>query len=228
MGAMTASARAEDKLTYTFTMTAVSDYIFRGISYNDEKPTVQPNLELGYGIFYAGAWGTHIDFADIYGPWEVDYYVGVRPTTGPINWDFTAFYYTYGSRDPSLSTGDLSYLELKAAASTSPIENLTVGVTGYYTPDQDLAVVDTKTIEGNASYVLPTVGVFAPTLSGLVGWTQAEVEGFFLGKKDYTYWNAGLKVSVEKFFMDFRYWDTTIQNDLADERFVFSAGVSLP
>ncbi len=26
--------------------------------------------------------------------------------------------------------------------------------------------------------------------------------------QDYTYWNAGLKLAVDKYFMDFRYWDT--------------------
>lgn len=224
---MASSARAEDKLSYSIVMMAASDYIFRGISFNDETPTLQPSIELNYNIFYAGIWGSHIDFADIYGPWEVDYYIGMRPTTGPINWDLAVLYYTYGSRDSSLSTSDLSYFELKAAASTSPVSNLTVGVTGYYTPDQDVAIVETKTIEGNASYVLPEVGIFAPTVSGLVGWAQAEADGFWLGEKDYTYWNAGLRVDVEKFFMDFRYWDTTIDHGLADERFVFSAGVNL-
>jgi hypothetical protein len=46
---------------------------------------------------------------------------------------------------------------------------------------------------------------------------------------DYTYWNAGLALSVEKFTFDFRYWDTNIQDDgLADERFVFTASITLP
>jgi len=52
--------------------------------------------------------------------------------------------------------------------------------------------------------------------------------GAFLGEKDYTYWNAGLKLAVDKYFMDFRYWDTNIDNTLSDSRFVFSAGVTLP
>lgn len=228
IGALTASAQAEDKLTYSIVLTGVSDYIFRGISYNDETPAFQPNVELGYNIFYAGVWGTHIDFADIYGPWEVDYYVGMRPTTGPINWDLTAYYYTYGSQDKAFSTWDLNYFEFKVGASTKLTDSLTVGATAFYTPEQDIAIVDTKTFEGNFSYALPKVGIFSPTVSGLVGWTSAKVDGYFLGEKDYTYWNAGLGVSVENFFMDFRYWDTTIDDNLADERFVFSAGVALP
>lgn len=226
--ALTTNAQAEDKLTYSFTLLGVSDYMFRGISYNDETPTLQSNVELGYNIFYVGAWATHIDFVDIYGPWEVDYYVSMRPTTGPISWDLTAFYYTYGSKDKTYSTWDLNYFEFKLGASTNLTDKLTVGAAAYYTPEQDVAIVDTKSIEGTASYALPKVGVFSPSVSGLVGWTTAKVEGYFLGEKDYTYWNAGLGVSVENFFMDFRYWDTTINDDLADARFVFSAGVALP
>jgi hypothetical protein len=50
------------------------------------------------------------------------------------------------------------------------------------------------------------------------------------------YWNAGLSLTVEKFTMDFRYWDTDINNGgsvfalpgLDDERFVFTAKVTLP
>lgn len=49
-------------------------------------------------------------------------------------------------------------------------------------------------------------------------------------------WSAGLKVNVDKYFMDFRYWDTSIDTPaalsqygrLADSRFLFTAGVTLP
>ncbi len=77
------------------------------------------------------------------------------------------------------------------------------------------------------------MGIFTPTVGGLVGYTGqfgfsasgTDFTGF--GVEDYTYWNAGLKLAVDKFFMDFRYWDTTIDDGLADARFVFSAGVNL-
>ena len=46
---------------------------------------------------------------------------------------------------------------------------------------------------------------------------------------EYTYWNVGLALSVEKFTFDFRYWDTDIKEDgLADERFVFTTSITLP
>jgi hypothetical protein len=108
------------------------------------------------------------------------------------------------------------------------VTNLTLGLTGYIAPDQ-ANYPETGTIEGTASYTLPKFHIFEPTISGLVGYSNADQRNFFLNsEKDYTYWNAGLKLTVEKYFMDFRYWDTSIDDGLADSRFVFSAGVTLP
>ena len=92
---------------------------------------------------------------------------------------------------------------------------------------------ESETIEGTVSYTLPNFSagatVFTPSISGLVGYSNADRNDFFLGQaNNYTYWNAGLKLAVDKYFMDFRYWDTNIDNTLSDSRFVFSAGVTLP
>jgi hypothetical protein len=69
----------------------------------------------------------------------------------------------------------------------------------------------------------------------LIGYSQGEDDFSPCGcnSDSYTYWNAGLKLTVEKYFMDFRYWDTDISSSdpvhgVADSRFVFSAGVTLP
>ena len=71
-----------------------------------------------------------------------------------------------------------------------------------------------------------------------------EADAFATGVDDYTYWNLGVAVSVKKYTFDFRYWDTSIPGDalaneyfeftdgteygLANERFVFTASVTLP
>lgn len=251
--ALSASAYAdENKFGYSITITGVSDYLFRGISLTDEKPAFQPYIEFTYGIGYFGIWGSNIgarelatDGYQVTGPWEVDVYAGIRPVLGPINFDLGILWYTYGARaNPAgLTKGDLDYVELKASASTSPIKNLTIGLTGYFTPDQDQAIPQTATVEGNISYELPHYGVFAPSLSGQIGYTTSWTSkyfgansGPFVGDDAYAYWNAGIKVTVEKYFMDFRYWDTSVDapaslsqyQRLADSRFLFSAGVTLP
>jgi len=235
------------KFGYTLTITGTSDYIFRGVSYTDNQPAFQPYLELTYGIAYLGFWGSNINLgcpAEIcYKPWEFDIYAGIRPVTGSgaraINWDIGILYYTYPDAPGG---GQLDYVEGKIAATTTPVTNLTLGFNAYATPDQGLAITETETIEGTAAYTLPKFKIagndWTPTLGGLIGFTHGDSNadlpnGPFLSGHDYTYWNAGLKVAVDKYFMDFRYWDTNIDeandpNDIAAARFVFSAGVTLP
>ena len=216
-----AAPPAGREFTWSITMGATSDYIFRGISTNDEDPAFQPSINVGYGIWYAGVWGSNI--TGDFGPWETDFYTGIKPAWGPFTFDFGAIYYTYFGADDNLD-----YYELKAGVSVSPFKNFTVSPVLWYTPDQD-NYVETWTIESTFAYSLPAVGIFTPTVSALVGYTDApDTPGFFLGDESYTYWNAGLALAVDKFTFDFRYWDTTIDDGLADQRFVFSTSVTLP
>jgi uncharacterized protein (TIGR02001 family) len=237
-------ANAEDReFGWSMTVGATSDYVFRGISLSDEKPAAQGSLDMTYGIFYAGAWASNVsDYTDqnLYGPWELDLYAGITPTWGQVSFDFGVVGYLYPGADDS---GD--YVEFKAGAKTELLKDLSGGVTFWYTPDQQ-NYVETWTVEGVLAYTLPTWGMFEPSLSGLVGYSSAD-DGSAVAscgvpcENDYVYWNAGLSLTVEKFTMDFRYWDTNISdsanNDsgnffagegLADERFVFSAKVVLP
>jgi uncharacterized protein (TIGR02001 family) len=221
---LSAPALAEErKLEWSVTGTGTSDYIFRGISLSGEDPVVQGSIDASYGIFYAGIWGT--DLSD-QGQVELDFYAGVKPVWSGVTFDFGVVYYTYFWDNPSA----LNYVEFKAGAEFSPAKNLTLKPVFWYTPDQD-NYVETYTIEGTAAYELPAVGIFTPTVSGLVGYSEGDGgSGVFLGEDDYTYWNVGLALGVEKFTFDFRYWDTNLNNvtGLADERFVFTASITLP
>jgi uncharacterized protein (TIGR02001 family) len=242
---VTTAALADDasdrKFNYSVTLTGVSDYLFRGISFTDNTPAFQPFVEFTYGIAYLDFWGSNVGNG-VGDTWELDMYAGIRPVTGPVSWDLGIMYY----QNPSArDAGDLDYLEFKVSASVTPVNNLTLVVTGYATPDVGIASPLTETIEGSVSYTLPQYGIFVPTLSAQVGYTNAENSAFYDsthpvfdtfgggGVNQYTYWNAGLKLTVDKYFMDFRYWDTSISNsndptELAQSRFLFSAGVTLP
>jgi uncharacterized protein (TIGR02001 family) len=235
-------ARAEEReFSYSLTLTGASDYMFRGISDTGSDPTVNSYVELDYDIAYLAFWTSNIDTGtDGSGPWEQDIYAGIRPTTGPIEWDLAVWWYIYGNKadGPGGGVWDTDYVEFKVAASTSPITNLTLGVTGYYAPDQGFATPTQETIEGSVSYELPQMGIFTPTISGALGYwwvgTNSDNPAYFSEDSDglirvpaVTYWNAGVKLDVEKFFMDFRYWDTDLNTADSDARFVFSAGVNL-
>ena len=241
------------KFTWSITLGGTSDYVFRGISQTFEDPAVQGSLDVGYGIFYAGVWGSNIDFGEDQnlGPKvtaEVDLYAGIKPTWGPVTFDLGGIYYAYPNAGTfgnfNGGSNDVDYFELKAGYSiASPwIKNLTSGSTLYWSPDYSFNTGDVLTWESTAAYALPQFGIFAPSISGTYGSVYGDhKDGFSVGgttKDDYSYWNAGISLAVEKFTFDFRYWDTDIDvtppggacasQGLCDERFVFSAKVTLP
>lgn len=241
-----ASSSEQREIGFSATLTGSTDYLFRGYSFTQGEPTANAYVELTYGIAYLAFWtssintGSAVDAPPGYGNlgrWEQDLYVGLRPTTGPINWDFGVLWYIYGVQGAGVSTGDYDYVELKASASTSLSDSLTVGLTGYYAPDQNLAIPESTTIEGTVSYALGKVGVFQPTLGATLGYWHVGENSKYLGgyfaetsgalKDSLVYWNAGLRLDVERLFFDFRYWDTNLENEHSDSRFVFSLGIQL-
>lgn len=241
------SAPAEEsrKFTYSFTLTGTSDYVFRGISQTDNDPTVQGSIDIGYGIFYAGVWSSGLDLEAVGSPAqvEIDYYAGLKPVWGPATFDFGILYYSYPGQNwnPGIDLPGIGYWELKAGATVAPVTNMTVGGTVYYAWDYSVGTGPVWTLEGNAGYTFHAVGPFTPTVNAVVGYQTAEDNAFLVanGFDNYWYWNAGLSLGVEKLTFDFRYWDTdgasnplsdtlTCINSHCDERFVFSAKVTLP
>ena len=232
--AMVGAARAEDEkrdFTWSITVGGTSDYMFRGLSLHGEDPAAQGSLDIGYGIFYAGVWGSNVGTkADgIFAPMEVDVYAGLKPVVGQFTFDFGIIGYLYPIAD---DPGD--YYELKAGVSTEIVKSLTGSVTAYWVPDQENSP-EVWTVEGTLAYTLPEVARFTPTISGTVGYANSDLGFFSSVSDDYVYWNAGLALAIEKFTFDFRYWDTNIDQvpldvytGLSDSRFVFSVKATLP
>jgi uncharacterized protein (TIGR02001 family) len=234
------------KFTYSFNITGTSDYVFRGVSQTDNDPTIQGAINLGYGIFYAGVWASGLDWDPglVYdGELEMDWYGGIKPTWGALTFDFGVIYYSYPGNGLLAGLTDADYLEFKAGVSGSPFENATLGATAYYSDDYFGETGAVWTVEGTAGYTFKPIGIFTPTISGLIGYQDSEDAAYagFNGFDSYYYWNAGLSLAVEKITLDFRYWDTadasnalsttptyTCQNSYCDERFVFSVGITLP
>jgi uncharacterized protein (TIGR02001 family) len=251
-GSLKDSAAPEGrKFAWSFNVGGTTDYVFRGVSQNNEDPALQVGFDVSYGMLYAGVWSSMVAF----GPWqtglgdvvsaEVDLYAGIKPTWGPLNFDFGVIYYAYpGARDGAGSLWfEQDYVELKAGVSGSPFKNLTTGLTVFYSPDYNNESGNAWTIEGVAAYELPKLGPITPTLSGTLGTTLfenlalAQRYNTAMGDDAYLYWNVGMAFAVDKLTLDFRYWDTDMSGGTpcsnptglqCDERFVFSAKVTLP
>ncbi len=232
------------KLTWSFNMAGTSDYVFRGISQTDNDPTFQAGLDVGYGIFYAGVWGSGLEFQNIASDAqiEVDVYAGIKPVWGPATFDFGVIYYTYPGGSDAFGVFDLNYVELKAGVSGEIFKSMTAGAVIYYSPDYFAETGSVWTIEGSLAYTLPAFGPVTPTISGLVGYQSGDDASYLVANAfdDYMYWNAGLALAVDKLTFDFRYWGSdasnalntgaggTCANNYCDDRFVFTAKITLP
>ena len=129
---------------FSSTLTAVSDYDFRGFSQSAKDPALQASADYAFGEtgFAIGAWASNVDF-DADGDIELDIYANY---TGEINdtfsWTAGINYYTYPGSDDlgdypeffvGLNAGDFSFKQWYA-------DNLyDLDVEGMYT-------------EGNYSY----------------------------------------------------------------------------
>ncbi|MFZ4806302.1 MAG: TorF family putative porin [Hyphomicrobiaceae bacterium] len=252
-----APAPAGRQLSWSFNIGGTSDYVFRGVSQNAEDPALQGGVDLTYGIFYAGIWSSMVGFGpttttgnDVVSA-EVDLYAGIKPVWGPLTFDLGVIYYAYPGANDGGATGwfEQNFVELKAGVSGSPVKNLTLGATVFFSPEYINETGQTWTIEGTAGYEFPKIGPFVPTLSSTLGTTLFENTfnatrfNAALGDDSYLYWNAGVAFAVDKLTLDVRYWDNDISGTTTscaqpgggtsggsscDQRFVFSAKVTLP
>lgn len=215
--ALAGAAQAQDEgPKFAFNVGANTDYVFRGYSQTLEDPSVFGGIDLTMGQGYAGVWASNVDFGNKTDA-EVDLYVGVKPTAGPVSFDFGIIYYGYlgspkGSHQP--------YVEAKAAASV-PAGPATLGTAVYYSPEFFGKTGDAWYYEVNASSPIPNTKF---SVSGALG-RQTIDKGL-----DYTTWNAGVGFALtDKIGLDVRYWDTNLSKaqsaGLADERVV--AGIKL-
>jgi uncharacterized protein (TIGR02001 family) len=259
-GSLKDTPKPEERCKHTANVALTTDYVFRGFSQTAEGAAIQGGFDLTCGIFYAGVWASSLNWGDFdhgsfdanFRPYdasvEMDWYVGIKPVTGKITWDLGVIYYSYPNAfNPGLN---VNYFELKVGASGEIWKDGTVGVTAYWSPDYQLESGSTWTFEGSFTQTFPKFKAlhreWTPSFSALIGYqvnddNKIRLNGFTSyqtsygnGRDNYLYWNAGITFAfLEKWSIDFRYWDTNISNNSAiatnfckgstfqcDERFV--------
>ena len=200
---LAAPAWAQTDVDVAFNVGVVSDYVFRGASQTDEEPAIQGGIDITAGSFYAGVWGSNVDFFDDTDA-EVDFYGGFRGEAGGFALDGGVIFYAYVN-EPNFA--DYNYTEFKLAASRA-VGPASVGAAVYYSPDF-FGVDETATYyEVNGS--------FAPmdklTVSGAVGQQTLDVSD------DYVTWNIGATYALtDNLAIDVRYHDTDVDGAAAYE-----------
>lgn len=214
-----ASGVAHAEPVFSGNIALTTDYQFRGVSQSLENPAVQGGFDYGNGIFYAGVWGSSIDFG-VEGATEVDLYAGVKPTLGPISLDLGVIGYLYPGLDDAAAEAD--YLEFKAAGSINPAPGLTLGAGAFYSPEFTFDGGDALYLEANGAFAFSD----AFSVSGAVGQQSVDAAAYFIdgtsATDSYTTWNIGGALSAYGFGFDLRYVDTDLDNALAEERVVLT------
>lgn len=213
------AANAEVSGTVAF----VSDYVFRGISQSEGGPAVQGSLDWTKDMFYAGAWGSSTDLG-VGESMEIDLYVGVTPTTGPVEWDIALVGYFYPGADDEGAESD--YYEGLVGGSFSLTEQVSLGGQVAYTPEYFGNGGEGIYYEVNAGFAVSD----ALALSAAYGVQDIDFAG-----DEYSTWNVGAAYAVHGFTLGATYSDTedafengyTADESNSDGRFVFSIGRDL-
>jgi uncharacterized protein (TIGR02001 family) len=218
MPALTAQAAAAPTVTGNFALT--TDYAFRGISQSESSAAVQGCLDLTWGAFYAGTWASSIDFSDLGMPasLELDLYAGVRPTLGPVSFDFGAIFYAYPNADEDAAGfGEMNYFELSAKASGSPAKGLTLGAALNYSPEFTMKTGPAWYAETNALYAVnPSISVSGAvglqTIQDVTGVFDSVIGPFFVAERrdSYMTWNIGATYTAWGVGFDLRWVDTDV------------------
>jgi uncharacterized protein (TIGR02001 family) len=134
--------KIQSAIDVAFGAAVTSNYIFRGITQSDNKPAFQAYMEATYGIVYAGAWGSSVDFGDD-NTGELDLSAGIRPEFGKLSLDLGYVRYLYNA------DGDCCG-EAYAKANFAATDSFTVGGEVF----QDFTAKTTY-LRAKASYALP-------------------------------------------------------------------------
>lgn len=190
----------------TGTVSAVSDYNFRGISLSSNDPALQGSLDYAHDSgFYAGAWASNIDYGDDYdGNIEVDLYAGFAGEFAEgFGYDVGLVVYTYpdSSGDAFDQTSEIkNYPEIYAGLTYKWFE-----LKQWYTNDYSGTDLDAFYTEGNATFELPAD--FG--LTAHVGYNYGDA----FDDTEYMDYSIGVTYTLGHFDLGLSYVDTDLGDD---------------
>ena len=211
---LAASAQEEESSPFTWSVAAVSDYVWRGTSQTDEDPTGQAGLTWTHSSgFYAGTWASGVDFGAGKPDFEVDGFVGYNlDFSDSVNFDVMLNRYMYPD------AGELNFNELITTTTFAETYSLTIA----YSNDFGGTDEDAWYFAGGGEWGLPNDF----SLGAGVGFNKTSDA---LGD-DYVDWNIGVSRSFGMVTAALSYIGTDgsgrdLFGDLADDRVVLTLTV---
>ena len=212
--AASAQEAEEASSPLTWSVAAVSDYVWRGVSQTDEDPTLQAGLTYAHESgFYVGTWGSGVDFGPGDPSVEIDGFVGYNVDfSDAVNFDVMINRYMYPD------AGGLNFNELITKTTFIDTYSLTIA----YSDDFGGTDEDAWYFNAGGSWELPND--FG--LNAGVGFNKTSDA---LGD-DYVDYTVGVSRSWGLFTAALGYYGTDgsgtdMFGDLADDRFVLTLSV---
>ncbi len=211
--AIAATSGAASAEGFSGSVNVATDYVFRGLSQTDGGAAIQGSLDYSSGIFYGGVWGSNVNFGATNftetASMELDAYAGVRPTTGPVQWDIGVIGYFYPNADDQVFGGnELDFYELAISGALKVTPQLTIAGAVNYSPN---FVAETGTAwyeEVSATYAM------TDTMSFLATYGHQDVEDI----GDYNTWSLGGTYAMQGFQLGLTY--SGASDDAQDNGFV--------
>jgi len=180
-----------------------TNYVFRGITQSDDGPAIQGGFDYTQGIFYAGTWGSSVDFGDATNM-ELDLYAGLSPTYNNVTFDLGVLYYAYPD-SPELATGEQNFVEFYGGAN-APLGPVEVGGSVAYSPEFYGEI-------GGAFYYQATAALDLSEETGVDGlvfdasYAFSRFEDDILGD-DYDDYSIGVSITAFELDLSLRYTGT--------------------
>jgi uncharacterized protein (TIGR02001 family) len=211
---------------FSSTITATSDYDFRGVSLSAKDPALQASVDYAFPNGFAiGAWASNIDYGDEFdGDLELDLYANY---TGEINdstsWTAGIVWYLYpGSDDSATQFKILDYPEIFFGLNFGDL-----GLKQWYTNDYSGSDESAWYTEANYAFELPQN--FSLTLHA--GYSYGDA--FDLADAEYFDYGVTLGYAAGNFNLGLKIVGTDIdgaEDDVfnAEDRIIFNVSTTLP
>lgn len=223
---------AVDPWDIAFGSAIMSDYIFRGVTQSNHKPSVTAYFEPRYNInpnlqLYVGSSFESISFANRAAA-EVDIYGGIRPTFGPVAFDFGVWGYLYpggqcfgtaaNTTDPecilrgalpfnaNVMKKDVSFYEVYGKVNYTFNDNFSLGGNVFYSPN----FLNTGADGTYASIVGKITAPSGMMPMGLGAYVSGEFGRQWLGTSDSFYGITGNPFGPGINYTDYNTWNVGV------------------
>ncbi len=227
--ALMAAAGTAGAAEFSSTITAASEYDFRGVSQSATDPALQASLDFAADNgFYMGVWGSNIDFGGDESV-EIDGYLGwAFEGAGGVSWDFGLTRYFYPN-----DGADADYNEFSAKVGYG-----NYGVEVWYAPDYGNSGYETWYYAGTADFEIAESWMLNFGIGYQTGQYFKNGWGDIPGSRDGSYWvySVGVTKTWGNFDINLRYQGLDIPEEFRvkedlfnnENRVLFSISTTLP